>query len=195
MTALRVPVSSSDHIRGDPSAPLVLLEYGDYECPYCGLAHPITQQVLQHYGRQLKFVFRNFPLTEVHPHAESAAETAEFAAAHGRFWEMHDLIYENQERLSLATLLALAKTLGLPIPALRTALEQGAYREKVRRDFLGGARSGVNGTPTFFIDGHKHIGAFDFESLRAAIDRLHPYSRVGTLAAEFQTAYPGNAKR
>jgi protein-disulfide isomerase len=170
MSVLRVPVTPADHIQGSEHAPVALVEYGDYECGFCGLAYPIVKRVQKHFGRNLMFVFRNFPLTQVHPHAQSAAETAEFAGAHGRFWEMHDGLYENQDRLGIPLLFALTEALGLSELELRDALENGTYAPKVRADFLGGVRSGVNGTPTFFIAGHRHEGSFEFEDLVAAID-------------------------
>ena len=110
---LKVPVTSADHIQGEADAPLTMVEYGDYECPHCGQAYPIVQEVQKHFGKRLRFVFRNFPLNDSHPSAEAAAETAEFAAAKGRFWEMHDAIFENQDNLGLGMLLELAEALGL----------------------------------------------------------------------------------
>ena len=170
MAVSKAPVTSSDHIQGDAHAPITLVEYGDYECPYCGAAHPHVKLVQKQYGRQLRFVFRHFPLTEIHPHAQSAAESAEFAGAHGRFWEMHDLLFENQERLSIEFLFAAVRSLGLSETELRNALAQGTYTPKVRDDFLGGVRSGVNGTPAFFINDRRHDGPFDFPHLVAAVD-------------------------
>jgi protein-disulfide isomerase len=170
MTTLKVPVTSSDHIRGNEDAPATLVEYGDYECPSCGLAFPIVERVRRHFGSRLRFVFRNFPLTEIHPDAEGAAEAAEFAGKHERFWEMHDGIYENQDRLGIALLFALAESLGLSKQGLQDALERQSFEPKVQSDFLGGVRSGVNGTPTFFIGDQRHDGPFDFESLVVAIN-------------------------
>ena len=170
MSLLQVPVSTDDHIQGDQHAPVTLVEYGDYECPYCGQAYPVVKAVQKHFGKRLRFVFRNFPLTQIHPNAESAAETAEFAGAHGRFWEMHDGLYENQETLSVPLYLSLAKALGLSEKLLSESLESGAFRSKVRSDFMGGLKSGVNGTPTFFINGKRHDAAFDFDDLVAAIE-------------------------
>lgn len=178
MATLKVPVTEKDHIRGPMNAPATLVEYGDYECPFCGAAHPVVELVRQQFGDKLRFVFRHFPLTEVHPHAEPAAECAEFAGAHGQFWEMHDSIYENQRALGLPLLFALAAALGLSESELRNALVAETFRPKVRADFLGGVRSGVNGTPTFFIDGRRHEGAFDFDSLTAAIDRSLSHAKV-----------------
>jgi len=170
MALLKIPITSDDHIQGDEKAPITLVEYGDYECPHCGRAYPIVKRVQKHFGKRLMFVFRNFPLQEIHPNAESAAEAAEFAAAHERFWEMHDAIFENQADLSLPRLLELAKTLRLSVPDLRNALTGRQYASRVRDDFLGGVRSGVNGTPTFFINGNRHDGPFDFDDLVAAIE-------------------------
>jgi protein-disulfide isomerase len=170
MATLKVPVTANDHVQGDEDAPVTLLEYGDYECPHCGHAYPIIKRIQKHYGKQLKFVFRNFPLSEMHPNAESAAEAAEFAGAKGRFWEMHDAIFENQEDLGVPLLLTLAQTLGLSAPDLRNALMDREYAPHVKSDFLGGVRSGVNGTPTFFINGQRHDGLPDFEELVAGID-------------------------
>ena len=170
MATLKVPVTPEDHIQGDPEAELTLLEYGDYECPHCGRAYGIVKQVQKHFGRRLRFVFRNFPLAQIHPHAQNAAETAEFAGAHGRFWEMHDLIFENQDRLGSPLLFALTEELGLDPQALRDALTAGEFEPRVRRDFLSGVRSGVNGTPTFFVGEHRHDGPWEFESLVAALE-------------------------
>lgn len=170
MAILKVPVTSEDHAQGPHSAEVTVVEYGDYECPQCGRAYPIVQRVQAHFGKRLRLVFRNFPLTEMHPHAEAAAETAEFAGAQGKFWEMHDLLFENQERLSGQLILRLARELELSATALSQALEAGEFKPRVRSDFTGGIRSGVNGTPTFFIDGRRHDGPFDFESLVRSID-------------------------
>jgi len=170
MAFLKVPVTSSDHIQGDKNAPVVLVEYGDYECPHCGHADPIVKRVQRHFGKRLVFVFRNFPLNEMHPNAEAAAEAAEFAAAHGRFWEMHDGIYDYQPALGVPLLLELAESLKLSAPDLRVALSDREYASRVRDDFLGGVKSGVNGTPTFFINGQRHDGSFELDDLVAAIE-------------------------
>jgi protein-disulfide isomerase len=170
MATLRVPVNENDHIQGPKNAPVTLLEYGDYECPHCGHAHPIIKAVQKHYGDRLRFVFRNFPLTQIHPMAEPAAETAEFAGTHGKFWEMHDGLFENQEALGPELFEELAENLDLPIDGLRNALVDHEYLEKVRSDFSSGIKSGVNGTPTFFINGNRHEGSFEFEDLVMAID-------------------------
>src|SRR5258705_2162662 len=167
---LAVPVTKDDHIRGNPNALVTLIEYGDYECPLCAMAHPITHQVMQRFGFRLCFVFRHFPLTQSHPHAEMAAEAAEFAGAHRRFWDMHDAIYENQAALGLSLMLALARKLGLSDMAMGAAIANNEYAPKIQRDFLGGVRSGVNGTPTFFIGDRRHDGAWDYDSLVDTIE-------------------------
>jgi len=167
---LKVPVTPHDHVKGPATAPVTLVEYGDYECPYCGLAHPVVELLRQHYGARLRFVFRHFPLSQAHPNAEGAAQTAEFAGAQGQFWEMHDRLFENQDRLGLPLYFALAGLLGLSEAELRAALVEETYAPKVRADFLGGVRSGVNGTPCFFINGVRHEGTYAFEDLGAAIE-------------------------
>jgi protein-disulfide isomerase len=167
---LTIPIDAADHVQGNSDAPITLVEYGDYECPHCGHAHPIVKRVQRHFGVRLRFGFRNFPLAEIHPYAQSAAETAEFAASLGKFWEMHDAIFENQASLSQELLPELAESLGLSAEKLGHALARGTFSEHVKKDFMGGVRSGVNGTPTFFINGQRHDGAFEFEDLVAAIE-------------------------
>jgi len=168
--SLRAPVTDKDHIQGDPTAKCTLVEYGDYECPHCGHAHPIVKRIQKHCGKKLRFVFRNFPLTEMHPHAECAAETAEFAGAHKKFWGMHDALFENQESLGGPLYLKLTEELGLSPGALRVAMDSREFLPRVKNDFTGGVRSGVNGTPTFFINGKRHDGSFEYADLLGAID-------------------------
>jgi protein-disulfide isomerase len=170
MATLKVPVTQNDHIQGNNDAPVTLVEYGDYQCPFCGRAYYIIKELQKEYGSQLRFVFRNFPLSEMHPLAEPAAEVAEFAGAHGRFWEMHDGLYENQDSLGLPLFVELTDDLGLPETGLRGALADHQFLPKIRADFLGGVRSGVNGTPTFFINGIRHEGSYEYEDLAADID-------------------------
>jgi protein-disulfide isomerase len=166
---LTLPVSARDHIRGPATAPVTLVEYGDYQCPYCGQANPIVEEIQRRLGSGLRFVFRNFPLTEMHPHAEHAAEAAEAAGAHGKFWEMHDALYANQGALDDHHLANYAASVGVSAAEIHKALAGHAYMDRIREDFLSGVRSGVNGTPTFFINGVRHDGSFDLDSLLAAI--------------------------
>jgi protein-disulfide isomerase len=166
---LKVPVTPHDHRFGPADAPVTLVEYGDYECPACGLAHPMVKLLIRQFADRLQFVFRHFPLIQVHPNAEAAAETAEFAAAHGRFWGMHDGLYENQAQLGPPLFVALSDALRLPSRELYDVLAEGRYQAKIRADFSGGVRSGVNGTPTFFINEHRHDEGLAYEDLAAAI--------------------------
>ena len=170
MTKLSVAVSAKDHIQGDPKAPVTLVEYGDYQCPSCGQAYPIVKRLQKHFSKRLSFVFRNFPLTQIHPYARPAAETAEYAGAHHKFWEMHDLLYENQGRLDDDLLLELSQQLNLDPEELTRALKSKQFEPRVKADFSGGVRSGVNGTPTFFIHGQRHDGPYDYESMVEAIN-------------------------
>jgi len=169
MASLKSPVTVEDHAQGNLEAPILLVEYGDYECPHCGHAHPIVKQIQKKFGKQLAFVFRNFPLNEIHPNAEAAAESAEFAGTHQRFWEMHDAIFENQENLAPELLIELAETLKLSAEELERSLEAGTFTARVKKDFMSGVRSGVNGTPTFFINGVRHDGSFEFGELAQAV--------------------------
>ena len=157
---LTPPVSERDHVAGPDDAPVTLVEYGDYECPYCGMAHPIVKRAQQDLGNRLRFVFRNFPLAESHPHARLAAEAAEAAGAQGKFWEMHDMLFEHQDALEAEDLMRYAKSLGLDVPKFGHDLEAGTYTKRVRDDFRNGVRSGVNGTPTFFVNGNRYEGSW-----------------------------------
>jgi protein-disulfide isomerase len=157
---LKPPVGAADHVAGPADAPITLVEYGDYECPHCGRAYLAVKAIQQELGSQLRFVFRNFPLAEAHPHAVLAAQTAEAAAAQGKFWEMHDMIFENQDALEVENLLGFAKSLGLDVDKLARDLEAGTYAKRVRDDFRSGVRSGVNGTPTFFVNGIRYDGSW-----------------------------------
>ena len=170
VTRLTVPVSERDHSLGPADAPVTLLEYGDYECPYCGRAFPIVHEVQRRLGDQLRFVFRNFPLTQIHVHAEHAAEVAEAAAAQGKFWQMHDWLYTHQYALDDDGLLAGAGEVGLDVERVRRELADGTHRARVRDDFMSGIRSGVNGTPTFYINGVRHDADYSLETLLAAIE-------------------------
>ncbi|HEV2668284.1 MAG TPA: thioredoxin domain-containing protein [Blastocatellia bacterium] len=168
---LAVPVSEErDHIIGPRAAPVTLLEYGDYECSYCGKAYYVMKDLELRAGNLMRFVFRNFPLTTVHPHAERAAEAAEAAGAQGKFWEMRDCLFENQQALEGEDLLEYAALVGLDLDQFVRDMREGRYLNRVREDFLSGARSGVNGTPTFFINGVRHDGSWELGALLAAIE-------------------------
>jgi protein-disulfide isomerase len=171
MAKLRAPVTSGDHLLGREDAPVTLVEYGDYQCPHCGRAYPIVNALLENFGDELLYVYRHFPLAQIHPEAEPAAECAEFAGARKRFWEMHNGLFENQDQLGLPLFTELAEELGLSSADLLRDLQAGRYTPVVREHFMGGVRSGVNGTPTFFINGERHEGEFEFEFLAAAIAR------------------------
>ena len=167
---LTLPVADDrDHVQGPANAAVTLLEYGDYECPFCGAAYPIVKHVQETMGERLRFVFRNFPITTAHPHAEQAAEAAEAAAAQGQFWPMHDLLYENQRHLETDDLIAYASRLGLDVPRFQRELADHVHAARVREDFMSGVRSGVNGTPTFYIDGERYEGSYDAEPLLDAL--------------------------
>ena len=158
---LTPPVGPGDHAHGPADAAITLVEYGDYECPHCGRAYRVLQQVLPELGDTVRFVFRNFPLNEAHPHAQAAAEAAESVAVHGgeeAFWLMHDLIYENQDALQHDDLIGYAKAADVNPIEVANDLATGAMHERVRRDFRSGVRSGVNGTPTFFVNGLRFDG-------------------------------------
>jgi protein-disulfide isomerase len=169
---LVMPVSPDrDHVEGKEDAAVTLVEYGDYECPYCGAAYPIIKEVQARMGERLRFVFRNFPITTSHPHADRAAEAAEAADTQGKFWPMHDLLYENQRRLRDPDLRAYAETLGLDLERFDRELAERVHADRVHEDFMSGVRSGVNGTPTFFINGVRHDDSYEVEPLLAALER------------------------
>ena len=170
MAKLKVPVSADDHSMGDVDAKITLVEYGDFQCPDCGMAFPMVKKIQRHFGKELRFVYRNFPLVEIHELAEPAAEAAEFAASHGKFWEMHDAIFEHQRRLSLASLAKLLEGLGLDGDKAESAIEDQEFSERIDKDIEGGEQAGVHGTPTFFINGVEYEGEWEFEGLVAAIE-------------------------
>ena len=156
--SLRPAVSNTDHAQGYLEADLVIVEYGDYQCPYCGDAHPLLKELMSQFGSQIKFVFRNFPLSEIHQYARPAALAAEAAALQGKFWEMHDAIYENQAYLNENLLLELAEKISLNMQEFKTDLEKSALADRIDADFESGIVSGVNGTPSFFVNGTKFNG-------------------------------------
>jgi protein-disulfide isomerase len=158
-----------DHVTG-PEDAVVLLEYGDFECPYCGDAFPSVRKVLSRMGDQVAYAFRHFPIVAQHPHAEHAAQAAEAAGAQGRFWEMHDLLFEHQHALADDDLAGYARELGLDAEGFESELREGRHAARVREDMESGRRSGVQGTPTFFIDGEPYDGFYDVESLTWALE-------------------------
>ena len=167
---LTPPVSDErDHIQGPRTAPVTLTEYGDYECPHCQQAHFMLQELTTELADDVRLVFRNFPLTQIHPHSQRAAEAAEAADAQGMFWEMHDTLFERQDALEDDDLVAYAQELGLDVGRFQLDLVHGTHLARIKEDFLSGVRSGVNGTPTFFINGHRHDGPWDLRSRAAAL--------------------------
>jgi len=168
---LAVPVSDADHSLGPADAAVTLVEYGDLECPNCRKAYPIVKEMRRRLGPRLRFVFRHFPLTHLHEHAQHAAEVAEAAAAQGKFWEMHDRLFERQFAMEDDHLVSYAAELGLDAARVERELNAHTYKPRVRDDFMGGVRSGVNGTPTFFINGARFDGRWDEAPLLAALEQ------------------------
>jgi protein-disulfide isomerase len=167
---LVLPVSDRDHIKGPRNASVTLVEYGDYECPYCGQAYWDLKEIEEILGDLLCFVFRNFPLTSAHPHAEHAAEAAEVAGAQGKFWQMHDVLFEHQKALEDKDLVTYSADIELDVPLFIQEMTEHRYADRVREDFLCGVRSGVKGTPTFFINGALYEGPLDLRSLLSAME-------------------------
>jgi protein-disulfide isomerase len=171
VSRLVLPVSERDHTRGPSTAPVTLLEYGDFECPYCGKAYYIVKELERIFGDDLRVVFRNFPLTTPHPHAEAAAEAAEAAGAQGKFWEMHDQLFKNQRALEDENLFEYARLIGLDTSSFVRDMTEQRFARRVREDFMSGVRSGVNGTPTFFLNDIRYNGSNGLAELSAAIER------------------------
>jgi protein-disulfide isomerase len=167
---LAEPVTERDHVRGPWAAPVTIVEYGDYQCPYCRQAHPVVQQLLAERPATVRFAFRHFPLTNVHPYAEFGAQAAEAAGTRGRFWEMHDWLFDHQDELSPVALALAARALGLPSGDVQREVGDHAYLDRIRDDFVSGVRSGVNGTPTFFINGVRHDQGYALTDLLVAVD-------------------------
>src|SRR5207248_309906 len=157
-----------DHVRGPAEAPVTLVEYGDFECPYCGRAEPAVRELLAEFG-DVRYVWRHLPLTDVHPRAEAAAEAAEAAAAQGKFWEMHDLLLDHQDALRLSDLTGYAEELGLDVGQFEDDLRRRSGAGRIEEDVDSADLSGVSGTPTFFINGRRHHGAYDIATLSAAV--------------------------
>ncbi len=162
---LKLPVSEKDHIQGNADARIELVEYGDYQCPYCGAAYPEVKKVQKEMGDKMKLVFRNFPLTNMHENALNAAIAAEVAGNMGKFWEMHDMLYQNQRHLGYDYLVQYAEKIGLDTQQFEEKFQQPQYKEKIEQDLESGLRSGVNGTPSFFINGKKYEGSYNAEEM------------------------------
>jgi diadenylate cyclase len=164
------PVGARDHARGPEDAPVTLIKYGDYECPYCGQLHPVLRELRERAGERVRFVFRHFPLDSAHPRARRAALAAEAAASQGRFWEMHDLLYENQDELGEENLTRYAAELGLDLQRFGEDLANNDLAWRIEEDRLGGERAGVRGTPTLFVNGVRYAGPLDLDGLLAAVE-------------------------
>ncbi len=169
---LQMPISRRDHTIGSPDAPVTLVEFGDYQCPYCGAAHPVVSELLKKRASALIFAFRHFPLTNVHENAQFAAESAEAAGAQGQYWEMHSWLFEHQRQLQPSAVMAAAAAIGLDIDRFAQDLVAHSFLPKVQEDFMTGLRSGVNGTPTFFINGARYDGPATLEALTEVVDEF-----------------------
>ena len=167
---LRQPLTDDDHVVGAPDAPVTLVEYGDYQCPFCRAAQPIVHELMRLRADTVQLVYRHFPLTNVHPYAEPAAELAEAAAVRAKFWQMHEWLFAHQDQLDPPHLAVGASRVGLPVEEVGHELNAKKYTGRVQRDFVGGIRSGVNGTPTFFVNGIRHDQGYQLPSLLAAVD-------------------------
>jgi protein-disulfide isomerase len=171
MPGLKPLFNDTDHCKGSIKSPVQLLEFGDFQCPHCGAAFPILKKIEKVFGSRLLFIFRHFPLSESHPYAKIAAISSEATARQGKFWEMFDLIFENQSKLNANMLISLAKILHLNVKKFEFDQEDPELAEKVENDFESGIISGVNGTPSFFINNEKYNGPYTFESLSMALDQ------------------------
>ena len=169
---LSIPVGPDDHSRGPLDAKLTVVEYGDYQCPYCGQAYPIVEQFLSTFADSMRLIFRNLPLADMHPHAEAAAEMAEAVALQGKFWEIHDALYENQRDLSDASILRYVEGVGADVDEATKAVAGGGPRQRVETDFEGAIRSGANGTPTFFVNGVRYDGSWMYEPFSEYLSEL-----------------------
>jgi formate-nitrite transporter family protein len=167
---LTPPLSAEDHVDGPDRAELELVMYGDFQCPYCTAAYPIVRRIRDQLAGRLLFAFRHFPLRDIHPDAERAAEAAEAAGSQGAFWEMHDRMYESHGALSREDLIGYTAELGLDSDRVADELDSSAHAARVQRDVDSGVASGVRGTPGFFVGGRLHKGSFDAASLIAALE-------------------------
>ncbi len=169
---LSIPVGPDDHSSGKVDAKLTVVEYGDYQCPYCGQAYPIVKTLQKEFGDDLRLIFRNLPLADMHPHAEAAAEVAEAVALQGKFWEIHDTIYENQRDLGSEALARYITDVGADVDQVAKDIKSGAPRKRVEADFEGAIRSGANGTPTFFVNGERYDGSWMYEPFSEYLKEL-----------------------
>lgn len=167
---LTIPVSDRDHAQGPADALVTLVMYGDYECPYTRRARPVVHRLVHELGDRLRYAFRNFPLAQIHPHAQQASEAAEAAAGQGKFWEMYDVLFAHQRHLEDADIVRYAEQVGLEPARFERELAGRVHTGRINGDIQGGLESGVQGTPTFFINGLRHDGPFDLRTLRAAIE-------------------------
>jgi protein-disulfide isomerase len=170
LTRLAVPIDEKDHVIGSATAPVTLVEYGDYECPDCLNSQPIVAELRKRHGEKLRFAFRHFPVSSVHPHASAAASAAEAAAEQNKFWEMHETLFNHQKEFGDIDLSHLALRLGLEIYKFESSLGQDLHRRRIEQDHASGIRSGVRGTPTFFINGIRYEGKIEVDALAAAIE-------------------------
>jgi len=166
---LRLPVNEKDNMLGPRNAPIVIVEYGDFQCPHCARAYPIMERLRKHLGENLLFVYRHFPMAEAHPDAPNAARAAEAAGRQGRFWEMHALLFENQGALDADSLVGYAEELDLDMERWLLDMDSDAIEAKVEEDFKSGVRSGANGTPTFFVNGYRYDGDWSYEPFLEAL--------------------------
>lgn len=170
-TKLAAAVDERDYVRGDEDAPVTIVEYADFECPYSGHAHYILRQLLEDTDGSFRLVFRNFPLTQIRPYSLPAALAAEAAAMQGKFWEMHDLLFEHQDNLEPEYLIVYSQVLGMDVERFIIDMTSDEVGASVREDFVSGIRSGVNGTPSFYIDGRRYDAAYDYDSLKKIVER------------------------
>jgi protein-disulfide isomerase len=168
----RTAIEADDWVLGRHDALVTMLEYGDFECPYCALARPVLESLVLENPNLVKLVYRHFPIVQLHPHAMTAAEAAEAAGARGRFWEMHDLLFTNQQALLFDDLLSYASAIQLPLDDFASDLRRHVHLEEVRRDYRRGVVDGVNGTPTIFIDGERYDGPRDRDAMAIAIEAI-----------------------
>jgi protein-disulfide isomerase len=181
---LQASVTALDHVQGADTAPVTMVEYADYECPYSGMAYNVVKVVQRELRGQLRFVYRNFPLRDIHPHAQHAAEAAEAAANQGSFWEMHDLLLANQDQLAPNDLAVHAEQLGLDAERVTEELRRRVHAQRVSDDVASADESGVSGTPTFFVNGRRHYGAYDIATLTETVQAARRRARLAAKASQ-----------